>query len=300
MLAETKSESFKYLLESDQDVLWGLTISTVGFQNIAPGADYPVNNHPTRYLFSTEKGRVLNEYQLLYITQGKGNFVSQSCKPLTLKAGNMFLLFPGEWHNYSPDRKTGWNEYWIGFKGVNMDNRHLNGFFNKQKPFFHTGMNDEIVTLYKKAIEIAQKQNAGFQQLLAGIVNHLLGLAYSLDKHQSLEELNVTGYINTAKVIMLENFHSGIRPEDIAKQIYMSYAWFRRIFKQYTGFTPGQYLTELKIQKGKELLTHTDLSVKEIAFAVGCDNADHFCTLFKRKTQTTPTFYRNFTQGRNL
>lgn len=300
MIQEKNNALIKYLLENDQDILWGLTVSTVGFQQIGPKMVYPPQNHPTRYLFSVEKGRVLDEYQLLYITKGKGSFVSANYKQTNIKQGNMFLLFPGEWHNYYPEKKTGWNEYWIGFKGVNIDNRHKNGFFSEQKPIFNIGINDEIVQLYQQAIIVAKEQKTGFQQMLAGIVNHLLGFAYSTDKLLSFEDLNVTQGINAAKVIMLENFHSGISPEEVADKVSMSYSWFRRIFKEYTGFSPNQYLLELKIQKGKELLTNTNLSIKEIAFRVGFNNPDHFCATFKKRTKMTPAGHRDFTQGRNL
>ena len=63
----------KYLVISPTDLKWGMTINSVGFQNIAAHTPYPPNNHPSRYLFSTDNGRVLNEYQLLYITRGGGN-----------------------------------------------------------------------------------------------------------------------------------------------------------------------------------------------------------------------------------
>lgn len=287
----------KYLIENEKDSLWGLTVSTVGFQHIKPQSDYPPKNHPSRYLFHTEKGRILNEYQLLYLTQGNGSFISDSHKKREIKAGNMFLLFPGEWHSYKPDEKTGWDEYWIGFKGINIDNRVSNGFFSKQKPIFNVGIHDEVVQLYRQAILIAQEQKSGFQQMLAGIVNHLLGFAYSFDKHFTFEDLKVANQINRAKVIMLEKFHQEITPEEVAQEVNMSYSWFRRVFKEYTGFGPAQYMQELKIQKGKELLTNTLLSIKEIAFSVGFDNADYFCTAFKKKTGMQPLNYRNFTRG---
>ncbi len=297
---KNNNSSIKYLLENEQDILWGLTVNSAGHQCIAPSTAYPPQNHPTRYLFSTEKGRVLDEYQLIYITQGAGSFVSTSCKKVVINEGTLFLLFPGEWHNYSPNKETGWSEYWIGFKGINMDNRVEHGFFNKPKPIFNVGVHERIVSLYKQAIVTAKEQKTGFQQMLAGIVNYLLGFTYSLDKHLSFEELNVIPQIDRAKVIMLENFKEGITPEEVARKVSMSYSWFRRIFKEYTGFAPHQYLLELKMQKGKELLTNTSLPIKEIAYLIGFDNPDHFCAAFRTKVKTTPGNYRNFTQGKKI
>ena len=71
-----KNQYSRYLIESEQDALWGLTVSTVGKQRIEPGEPYPPGEHPMRYLFSARRGRVLGEYQLLYLTQGKGTFAS--------------------------------------------------------------------------------------------------------------------------------------------------------------------------------------------------------------------------------
>ena len=291
-----KAIHLKYLIANENDLLWGLTVDSVGFQHICPDSVYPPSNHPMRYLFSTEKGRVLDEYQLLYISKGKGSFVSKSYTEQSIEEGNMFLLFPGEWHNYHPENHVGWDEYWIGFNGNAINNRVDNGFFSKQKPIFKVGINNEIVELYLQAINIANEQKAGFQQVLAGIVNLLLGLAYSLNKNQFLENLQVNNQINKAKMIIVENLFTGIKAEEIAEKINMSYSWFRRIFKDYTGFAPAQYIQELKIQKGKELLTNTSLSVKEIAFKMGFENSEYFFTAFKKKTGMTPIQYREFTQ----
>lgn len=300
MKSSTSKESVhsRYLIVNERDLLWGLTINTVGKQTVEKHAPYPPGNHPTRYLFSTERGRTLNEYQLLYIAKGKGSFTSASCKTTEIRAGNMFLLFPGEWHSYAPDPSVGWEEYWIGFKGENIDNRVRNSFFSKQKPVFYVGVLDEVVQLYNQGIVVAREQKTGFQQMLAGIVNHLLGLAFSLDKHAGFEELEVANLINQAKIIFADKLQERIRPEEVAEKLHMSYSWFRRLFREYTGFAPAQYVQELRIQYAKELLTNTNLSVKEVAFRCGFDNPEYFFLAFRKKTEYTPSRYRDFTQGR--
>lgn len=290
----------KYLIASEQDISWGLTINTVGFQHIGENAPYPPQNHPLRYLFSTEKGRILEEYQLLYIVQGKGFFSSKEQKCVDIHEGQMFLLFPGEWHSYHPDKKTGWDEYWIGFNGLNMDKRVAGGFFKKQKPIYNVRIQDDIVQMYKHAIVVAKEQKTGYQQMLAGIVNLLLGYAYAYDRQSSFENLQVINQINKAKIIMAENLNTGITPEEVAARVQMSYSGFRRIFKQYTRFAPIQYMQELKINKSKELLTNTTMMVKEIAFEVGFNKTEYFYPTFKKRTGYTPDKYREFTQGKNL
>ena len=292
-----KEIHFKYLIVNEQDLSWGLTVDTVGFQQISPNSTYPPNNHPKRFLFSTDKGRIIDEYQLLYICKGKGSFISESSKSQSVKEGDLFLLFPEEWHNYKPDNQTGWDVYWIGFNGYTIDNQVEKGFFNKQKAVFKVGINNEIEELYKRAIKIAIEQKSGFQQILAGIVNYLLGLTYSWDKNQFLDNLQVTNQINKAKIIISGNLITGIKAADIARQLNMSYSGFRRIFKEYTGLAPAQYIKELRNQKEKEFLTNTTFSCKEIAIKMGYNNQEYFFTTFKQKTGITPVQYREFIQN---
>lgn len=286
----------KYLIVNDVDLKWGLTVNSVGYQSVGANSSYPPRNHPTRYLFSVDKGRTLDEYQLIYITRGKGNFSSKSYRRQALNEGTMFLLFPGEWHNYMPEMQSGWDEYWIGFSGPDIDSRVKNNFFQPQKPIFNVGLNDQIVDLYMQAIQMAVDQKSGFQQVLAGIVNHLLGLAYSIDKNSLFVNSRKEDQINRSKIIILENFKD-ITPKDVAEELNMSYSGFRKLFKEYTGFAPSQYIQELKIQKSKELLTNTSLPIKEIAFQMGFENQEYFFTAFKKKNKTTPYEYRKFTQG---
>ena len=98
----------KYLVVNKNDLLWGLAVNSVGSQVVGPGQPYPPTGHPSRYLFSEERGRILNEFQVLYITEGQGVFRSASLPaPVPVTSGTMFILFPGEWHSYRPDPSTG-------------------------------------------------------------------------------------------------------------------------------------------------------------------------------------------------
>lgn len=122
----------KYLIVNDKDRSFGLSINTVGYQSIRPNSPYPVRNHPTGYFFNAQKGRVLREYQLLYITKGQGSFASDDTPDRQVGKGHLIVLFPGQWHTYKPDTATGWNEYYIGFEGDNGRPACQEFFFDKR------------------------------------------------------------------------------------------------------------------------------------------------------------------------
>ncbi len=285
----------KYLAVSDGDLRWGLAVHSVGYQDIGPGEPYPPVGHPSRYLFSSEHGRILQEYQLLYITRGRGTFRSASLpQPHILEQGSLFLLFPGEWHSYAPDPATGWKEYWIGFDGARMKDWVEKGFFSPQRPLVPLGLHADIVGLYNEAIDAAMAQETGFQQLLGGIVDHMLSLSYF---HARREQFSENGdKINRAKILIAENFQS-VTPESLARELCMGYSSFRKIFKDYTGFSPAKYIQEVRMGKVKEALTNSTLPVKEVAYNLGYENYDYFFTAFRRLTGMTPGEYRNMTQG---
>lgn len=283
------------MVASERDELWGLTVTTVGYEIIEPGDNYPTKGHADGYYFDLKKGRELSEYQLLYNLEGRGIFHSRNIKEATIHEGDMFLLFPGEWHSYHPNPLTGWKSYWIGFKGRNIDDRVRSGFLSPTKPIYHIGYSSEIVQLYKQAYESAIEEAPYSQQLMAGLVNHLIGKMYSLERNIELKsrDQNHVDMISRALLRIRESLESHLTIQEVAESMGVSYSNFRKLFKEYTGLSPAIYQQELRLQRAKELLSTTDLSIKEIAYRLDFDSPDYFSAKFKAKTGRKPSDLRN-------
>lgn len=284
----------KYVLANERDLLWGLTVSTVGYEEIAPGDPYPTRGHAYGYYFHVDEGRELNEYQLLYVPEGGGVFRSATIEETEIHEGDMFLLFPGEWHTYHPKPDTGWKSYWIGFKGKNIDDRVLHGFLRKEKPIYHIGFSHTIVRLYEQALGAAQEEQAYAQQLLAGIVNHIIGTMYSLERNIELNKNHAhIDMVRRARLRIYDALESSLTIQQIAEELGVSYSNFRKLFKEYTGLSPATYQQDLKLQRAKELLSTTNLSIKEIAYRLNFDSPDYFSAKFKIKTGRKPSEMRD-------
>lgn len=284
----------KYLVVNPRDVQWGLTVSTVGYEEIGVADSYPTRGHADGYYFDIDKGRVLNEYQLLYITEGEGVFNSAHAKDIPLKAGDLFLLFPGEWHTYHPTGKNGWKSYWIGFKGKNVDDRVKAGFLSVDKPIYHVGFSADIIRLYEEAYKRAKEEAPYSQQILAGIVNHLVGLMYALERSMELSKDHTrVDMINLARLRIRESLEADLTIQQIAEDLGVSYSNFRKLFKEFTGISPALYQQDLRLQRAKELLATTTLSIKEIAYRLRFESPDYFSSKFKIKTGKKPSEFRN-------
>lgn len=284
----------KYLVVNPRDVQWGLTVNTVGYEEIGVADTYPTRGHADGYYFDIDKGRVLNEYQLLYITEGEGVFNSAHAKDVPLKAGDLFLLFPGEWHTYYPTGKHGWKSYWIGFKGKNVDDRVKAGFLSVDKPIYHVGFSADIIRLYEEAYKRAQEEAPYLQQILAGIVNHLVGLMYALERSMELSKDHTrVDMINLARLRIRESLEVDLTIQQVAEELGVSYSNFRKLFKEFTGISPALYQQDLRLQRAKELLATTSLSIKEIAYRLRFESPDYFSSKFKIKTGKKPSEFRN-------
>jgi AraC-like DNA-binding protein len=180
-----------------------------------------------------------------------------------------------------------------------MDEWTHNGFFTEESPMFNVGLNEELISMYKRAIIIADAQEANYQQALSGIATNLISMALYLSRNKDFKASNIAGQINSAKITVHENI-SSITPEELARLACMSYSKFRKMFKEYTGFAPAQYIQEVRMNMAKEMLANTSKSIKEIAFELGYDNKDYFFTVFRKVTGITPVNYRKQAQGEGL
>jgi AraC-like DNA-binding protein len=280
-----------YLAVSEQDKSWGLHASGAGYAHIAPNESYPPGNHPASYAFSWKKGRALQEYALIYITHGSGWFETRSAKK-SLEGGDLILLRPGQWHRYRPDPKIGWHEYWVCFNGHIADHIFKGSRFPDDPPVQSVGYNEQITRLFVQSQELAGEMPRAFQARIAAHIMHILALAQAALQPGSSDDEDLVRQIRCA---LTEHLEKNIRMEDVAADLHISYAKFRRAFKAHTGLTPGQYHLQLRIGRAKDLLTGTSLPVKQIALQLGFDSPFYFSRIFKKKTGHSPQEWRNIT-----
>ncbi len=272
---------------------WGLYITTAGDGLVSPQDHYPVGKHPESYNFNWQRGRVLSEYGLIFITAGAGQFEGSFSGTVPVSQGDVIWLAPGEWHRYRPDPATGWHEHWICFKGDGIDHLHASGFVPARCQVISVGMNLELLRLFHSILETVQEQQIGFQQRAAAQTMHILSIIYSIIQTESIGGEEVAGFINTARLLMEDNVGEPLDTETIARSLNISYSRFRRDFKRVTGLSPNQYHLQLRIGRAKELLNNTTLSVGEIAYKLGYNSPFYFSKIFQQKTGMRPKIWRN-------
>lgn len=284
---------FKYLNTGPVEDKWGFYITTVGHSRIYPNEKYPNNEeHPQDHSFSWNKGRILNGYYLIFISNGHGVFESALTEPVTVTAGTCFFLYQDVWHRYKPHTQSGWEEYWIGFKGSYAEELMNRGFFDAANPFIHVGLNPDVLSLLHKLLATVETSSAGYNQVISGITLQILGILNAVSMQQEDGHDPTAKLISTAKFMLEESLDKPVDMEKLVRGLPMGYSKFRKAFKQSTGESPNQYHLNLRLNRAKGLLASTALNINEVASQTGFDSLFYFSKLFKKKTGVSPKSFR--------
>jgi AraC-like DNA-binding protein len=284
---------YKYLPLSETEENWGFYVTTVGYTKIIPQGIYPPSQgHPSSHAFTWNKGRILDGYYLVFITRGKGVFESAQTSPVMVGEGACFFLFPNVWHRYKPDASSGWEEFWVGFKGRYPDSIMKQNFFNSQTPFLDAGLNEQLLILFSRLLETVRNAVPGYHQIISGITLEILGLVYAISVHKEQGEDPTQQLIAKAMFLLRESLDKPVDIELLAKGLPMGYSKFRTAFKKISGQSPHEYHLTLRVEKARELLRSTSLKINEIAYQTGFDSEYYFSKFFKKKVGISPKFYR--------
>lgn len=129
----------------------------------------------------------------------------------------------------------------------------------------------------------------GIEQVIAA---HLIG-TYSSSVHQvesdpPLDASTITKVMD----YMRAHLEDDISLEDLAAQTSMSLFSFARAFKASTGVSPHQMLLAERVARTSDLLRNSDMTLAEIAYAVGFSSQSHMTTTFAKQMGVTPGRYR--------
>ena len=271
---------------------WGVNIITVGHLVHPVKTKYPDSKHPTSHYFSWDKGRRLKEFQMVYIANGKGVFEMENAEPIEVKCGTLFLLFPSVWHRYHPLEETGWEEFWVGFDGHFAEYLMRQECFDAQKPLLDIGFSTEFLNIFIRLIDTVKYEGVAFMQISSCLVIQLLGLVYASALLSEKPQARQANVVRAIRYKIHQFWNENLDVEALALEEGVSYAWFRKAFKEILGISPGQYHLNLKIEKATAMLKETDLSIATIAESTGFESEFYFSRIFKKKMGAAPSVFR--------
>ena len=227
-----------------------------------------------------------DSYLLIYIHSGSLILDYKSKKEIAT-AGHFILLDCYQPHGYSTN--TGCECTWIHFDGP-MAKQYYDLICENCSFIF--SMTDSYSTLrqIEKIYRVFDKKENVREPLISKWLSDILTSILLNSSH--LVALPKLSLIEDTIAYIHEHFDQPLTIDHLAEKALLSPYHFIRIFKKETGYTPHEYIIDIRISSAKYLLKSTTLSVKRIAYTIGFTSESSFCTSFKKKVALTPSEYR--------
>lgn len=286
MTSPGKVNFFKYLLNEPEK--WGIQLITTGYYHAPAHEKYPPPGHPETHQIDWKKGRKLDGYYIIYIPTGTGRLDLKRSRH-SIQAGDAILTWHNDWHRYRPGPETGWEEYWVGFKGDYIEKSILPDLFPKRRSYVKKmGYQPDIILLFNQLIEMSQKNSHTFRKVLPGCLLQLIAYFTTPPEEQVVSNRG-SFIVEKTTAYIRKNIASNVDFPNLAESFHLSYSRYRSIFKKLTGLAPNQFLINERIECAKRLLRNTDLPISQVAYASGFQTPQYFTRLFLQKTGHTPS-----------
>ena len=237
----------------------------------------------------------LDSYLIKYTLSGEGLLDYQG-QTYTVKPGQIFWIDCKEQQYYRTSPQAGnWRILWVHFSGVSAGLYYeLFQARNRRCPVL-TMPPDNAIQEYLR--ELMSLYDTDSTELTADLYAAALLTRMLTDIIQVTEQerswLGVPDTVQQARDYLTEHYYEKITLDDLAARYAVSKFHFQKQFKHFIGYTPNEFLLQLRLTRAKELLRQTDHPISQIACDVGIQNVSHFISLFKKQEGITPLGYRN-------
>jgi AraC-like DNA-binding protein len=285
---------FRYLPASSRTRIWGCEVSAIGHTRIAAGAPYPPARHPDDHHFNWERGRVLQNLQIVFISKGTGVLESARAGAAhAIRAGEVFLLFPGVWHRFAPAPATGWTEHWVECSGPAFAAALAAETLTPQRPVIAPGDPAEVLQLFARLHTLAAKTGTTDHDAAATLALHLFARLAEMTARPAGRSSSLRDRLEHARRLLTETCDQPFDAPATAAAVGLGGSHFRQAFRRECGIAPRAFHAEARLRRAADLLANTSLSSKEIADLLGFSSAFHFSHAFKRGRGLSPTHWRN-------
>lgn len=233
---------------------------------------------------------IRNHFLFHYIISGKGQLDTNE-QIYELKAGQGFLLCPGQISSYYADSEDPWVYTWVEFDGLRARECMTLAGLSEQQPVYSPAASDNRIEKYMIGL-LDSADKAPIRLIGLGLI--------LLDEIMQTSKTKITAgnkrlrdfYMKEATNYIDANFQRDVSIEEIAQACGLNRSYFGRLFKDTMGESPQQFLLHYRMSKAAELLKSSKISIAEVGRSVGYENQLHFSRAFKSVFGIPPMEYR--------
>ncbi len=238
--------------------------------------------------------RVLGQYAVVGVESGSGLFQTQARGEWRVNAGDVMLLTPDEPTRYYPDQE--WMTRWVVWNGPEAESLVSQGFLDLSNPVVQAA-EVAVRRTFFSLVKIMDREDR-LSVLDRKVV--ILQLVGDLARAHHKEVLEGKGHRSKMKWIVeyiQRSLGESMNVQTLAHLCRLSAPQFRRVFQQFTGRAPMEFITAQRMGRAKALLSR-GMSIKRVAEDVGYPDPCYFMRVFHRVTgETAGQFVRDHQQS---
>ncbi|MCR8642752.1 AraC family transcriptional regulator [Paenibacillus sp. N1-5-1-14] len=234
-------------------------------------------------------------YLIHHVIKGKGYF-QQMGREYHLQAGDSFVIFPKEMYLYEADADEPWHYMWVGFQGRDADQILSNLNISAYQPIIHCPKYRKINVLYrqfyrtlKRSDELCNMEMTGYLRLL--FAEYGKNQMLTEPSHKQVPMTDIERQVDQAVRWLQFKYAEQISIAQMAHSLGYHRIYLSKMFKEHTGMSPMQYVTKIRMERAKNLMT-SKLSMQQIAASVGFKDPLYFSKQYKKWHGVTPTDHR--------
>lgn len=238
------------------------------------------------------KFRIIRQYCFVLTVDGTLIYEELNRAPIILTPGNLLIIYPGLKHKLlKPKGKAFFSSIYHNLTDQYNKTNEVRYQLTPEPDLIYpvAGKNPHLVEQFQR-VSYYYYGNTVFRESMMSCIAKEIWL--SLFEHQ-VEKQEIPRRLTAMLDYLTDNFDKNVGRKELSEVFFLSPGHINKMFHNYLGKSPSQYILELKIHKARELLEDTFLTIAEISDKLGFYDSFHFSKIFKKSIGVSPKRYRD-------
>ena len=216
-----------------------------------------------------ERAEGVDQAIFIYCTHGAG-WCEIGGQRRAVAPGELLVIPPNTRHAYGADERRPWSIYWVHATGAGIKMLLTELGVSIERPALVLGRDGQLEALFEEVIDVLEHGYTASHLLYATrALGHLLGLMIWHRQQQWQGDPEPRHNMAQSVAYMKRHLHQRLKVAHLAAMANLSTPHYSALFKRHTGYAPIDYFIRLRMHQACQLLDNTNLSVKEVAAALG-------------------------------
>jgi AraC-like DNA-binding protein len=231
-----------------------------------------------------------DEYSGVLVLRGSGRYLDADGSEYLLAPGDFFQRLPGRRHSTIHEVDGRWAECFVALGRELFDAMVALGCLRAAAPVLSPGLS---VALVERFDELVREMGEVPQRELPVALAHMHALlldVLDLDRRGERPDAGAE-LVEEACRMLSRDLAQRLSVPALAARLGVGYERFRKVFRERVGTSPGDYRIRRRLERARAMLVSGEMSVKEVAYALGYPNAFAFSRQFAKFAGAPPSHF---------